>query len=80
MKPIQITSKILKYNHNLVNRQKVQTNEDGEETFDRENEKELLEMLQRLVDKLKITEELEVKILEYLTNITNHYHKQRSSL
>jgi len=71
MEPIQVTSKMLKYNHNLIHRQRamVQTEEDVD-VFDRENEKELLEMIQRLINKLKITDEREIKILEYLVIIS----------
>lgn len=67
---VQVTSKMLKYNHNLIHRQKVQPVEEDVDVFDRENEKELIEMIQRLVDKLKITEEREIKILEYLVIIS----------
>ena len=70
MELIQVTSKMLKYNHNLIHRQKVQPVEEGVDLFDRENEKELIEMIQRLVDKLKITDEREIKILEYLVIIS----------
>ena len=70
MELVKVTSKMLKYNHNLINRQKLQQQEENVDAFDRENEKELLEMLQRLVDKLKITDEREVKILEYLIIIS----------
>jgi len=70
---VEVTSKMLKYNHNLIHRQRVQNNNNQDEfvdMFDRENEKELLEMIQRLVKELKISDEKEVKILEYLIIIS----------
>ena len=70
MELVQVTSKMLKYNHNLIHRQKVMNQDENIDMFDRENEKELLEMTQRLINKLKITEEREVKIVEYLIIIS----------
>ena len=71
---VEVTSKMLKYNHNLIHRQRVQNNNNNQEEpvdmFDRENEKELVEMIQRLVENLKISDEREVKILEYLVIIS----------
>ena len=67
---VEVTSKMLKYNHNLIQRQKEKDPEAEEEVFDRENEKELLEMIQRLINTLKITDPREIKILEYLIIIS----------
>ena len=70
MEQFEVTSKMLKYNHNLIHRQKAQPQDEDVDVFDRENEKELLEMIQRLIEKLKLNDEREVKILEYLVIIS----------